>query len=197
MNAYKRTVSLLAGAIIAYAGISDVVGQPPKTPEALFEQLQDYKTTDAAAEQFLRLHKADPKIRDFLVARLPTLLEKSRGPFVWGNAARMAGELTIVEAAPALARGIDRITNGTITMGSWTHFKNRAGVSALLAIGEPAVPAVVEVLKQVSPEQRRIASFVLANIGSEAAVTALKEAIKKETDPQVREYMEKQLLRDE
>jgi HEAT repeat protein len=113
--------------------------------------------------------------------------------FVWGNEARVAGELKIAEAAPALARRIDMLTSPRRGGSLGYNFIERAADTALTDIGPPAVPVVIEVLKHGNPLQREIAAHVLRYIGSNAAWKALEDALPGERDQKVRQRIQEAL----
>jgi len=108
---------------------------------------------------------------------------------VFENEVRLVGDLQIVEASRALADKVDRYTS-TIASGG---FENREAIHALVEIGEPAVPAVIEVLQHGKADQRKYSAVVLGFIGSREGEAALREALARETDAEVRDYIEKAL----
>jgi hypothetical protein len=61
---------------------------------------------------------------------------------------------------------------------------------ALIAYGEQAVQSVAEVLKVAGPARRRLAAFVLGAIGNTDSAEALREALRSESDPTVRQAIQ-------
>ena len=164
--------------------------------QSLLDQMQhyNYPTSDEAAEELLKLAKSDPEARKFLVARMPAVIERANAQStvamrVFENEVRLVGDLQIVEASRALADKVDRYTS-TIASGG---FENREAIHALVEIGEPAVPAVIEVLQHGKADQRKYSAVVLGFIGSREGEAALREALARETDAEVRDYIEKAL----
>jgi hypothetical protein len=75
--------------------------------------------------------------------------------------------------------------------GSLTLYLIHDGVTdALIEMGEPAVPAVTDILKVGGPQRRRLAAGVLGAVGGSAASVALTAARATETDAQVRNAIE-------
>jgi HEAT repeat protein len=164
--------------------------------QSLLDRMQhyNYPTSDEAAEELLKLAKSDPEARKFLVARMPAVIERANAQStvamrVFENEVRLVGDLQIVEASRALADKVDRYTS-TIASGG---FENREAIHALVEIGEPAVPAVIEVLQHGKADQRKYSAVVLGFIGSREGEAALREALARETDAEVRDYIEKAL----
>jgi len=164
--------------------------------ESLLDQMQHYHypTSDQAAEQLLKLAKSDPEARKFLVGRMPSVIEKADpqsipAMIVFENELRLVGDLQIAEASRALAQKVERQTSVLASMG----FEEHEVIHALVEIGEPAVPAVIEVLQHGKADQRKYSAVVLGFIGSREGEAALREALARETDAEVRDYIEKAL----
>src|SRR5208282_796055 len=104
----------------------------------------------------------DPEVKKCLTRRLPDLLDEyvkrkdGKPDFAWGSEARLAGELRIVEAAPVLARRIDMVASFMSGGAQGYNFSERGADDALLKIGAPAVPFVIEVLKHGTIRRREI-----------------------------------------
>ena len=79
--------------------------QDKTDPATLSEQLQVRETTDKAREPLFTTGTLDPQTRDYLRANLPVMIEKGAkgASHQRRNAAFLAGQLRIAEAAPALA----------------------------------------------------------------------------------------------
>jgi HEAT repeat protein len=107
---------------------------------------------------------------------------------------RLAGELKIAEAAPALAKWI-RFNNGTGTLG----LTREAGLvdypagQALVQIGAPAIPTLVLVLEHGNVYERWNAAYALNLIGLPQAKTALRDRLKREPDSTMRDFIENAL----
>jgi HEAT repeat protein len=160
--------------------------------DAALAALQDKNSSNGATLFLLDHGKGDPAVKKYLAERLPTILDryKERADdmpnYVWGNEARIAGELQIVEAVPLLARRIDMLTSDRMGGGQGYNFIDHAANNALINIGQPAVRQVIDVLKHGNSLQREMAAHVLREIGSDAAWHALEEALPEEKDPKVR-----------
>lgn len=176
------------------AGLAQVP-QAPASVVALFEQLQSPETTDAATSELLKRASADQQTRKYLVTHLPDLIEKGpRRIQIWNNAVRIAGDLRIVEAVPALAKWIGSETgSGLITLGREARLENEPAAKALAQIGDPSVPALAQVLRGSGLRERWNALYSLKLIGSPSAKKAFQEHIGVESDPGVRDFMERAL----
>lgn len=152
-----------------------------------------------AADQLIKLGRTDPAARRAIAMRLPPLLAKDPPPESavppgrWANGFRVAGELKIVEAVPALIKHIVLLTDAVSGLSLSYEFRNRAAVQALIEIGQPAVPAVVGMLKQGDSLQRQASAYILGQIASDAALQALKKDLPNESDPKVKHRIEEAL----
>src|SRR3984885_15823048 len=91
-------------------GVHSMLAQGRPSPSELVQQLQSEKTSNKARDELLRLGKSDPRVRQYLAAHLPSLIES--GPSkadcpensceTWLNAVELAGRLKIAKAVPAL-----------------------------------------------------------------------------------------------
>ena len=171
------------------------------TPKAatLFQQLQVDRTSKEAEQQLLNLAKSDRTVRTYLVAHLPPLIEM--GPYppgsnspspapTWRNAATLAGELKIVEAVPALAKFIaERSSGPTETLSQESNLTAYPAGLALVKIGDPAVPAIGEVLERGNLFERVRAIYALNLIGSSKAKAVLSQHAPHEPDEGLRDFI--------
>jgi hypothetical protein len=193
MRGIFRVIGILAYLIVP-ATLSAFAQEPPKAA-ILFQQLRSPETTDQATEQLLKLGKSDARIKQYLGVHLPVLIERNPqdDPQVWKNAVRLAGELKITAAAPALAKWIGLNTGGSITFAGTERLENNAPGKALAQIGNPAVPALIGVLEHGRLSEREIAVRALKLMGTAPAMNALREHLKREPDPQLKDFIEKSL----
>ncbi|MDR3678055.1 MAG: HEAT repeat domain-containing protein [Acidobacteriota bacterium] len=199
MNWRTIALSLLSFLLSGIVATIPVASQSASDLDTLLTALQGEKTSNDAMQELLERGKADHEIRKYLAACLPTLIdqykERSDGipNLVWGNEARVAGELKIAEAAPVLARRIDMVTGPRSGGAQGYNFHERAADNALINIGPPAVPVVIEVLKNGNALRREIAAHILRYIGTSAAWQALEDAMPGERDPKVRDRIQEAL----
>ena len=182
------------------------LGQSPPTIQSLFVQLRQEKTTSAAAQEIRDRAVKDSAARDFMAQRLPSMI-KSRpaGPtnLIWMNAVRLAGQLKVTSAIPALK---DALSLGPIRGGydygtSDNYPSPSEGVKlrydivgrALADIGDPSVPSLADVLSHGDAPARKRAFFILSNINSPAARQALRDHLPNEGDPAIKEMIQKEL----
>ena len=191
MQASKRAIAIL----VCLAGLASLrlfAQELPDLPR-LFQQLQIVQTTDHAAQQFLRLAKSDPKVKNYLIVQLPPMIEKDPkdSPRPWSNAVRLADDLKIIEAAPSLVKWIGLSTGGTISLAQVDRLDYSPAGKALVHLGDPAVPALAGVLAHGSPPERVQAVRILDLIGSARAKSALREHVESESNPDLRQYIYK------
>lgn len=193
MRTFMRSIA----AILLLLGLP-VFGLPAQRPVSipeLFERLQAKETTDNAMSQFLRLGRSDEEARRYLAQRLPvTIAEQPKRPQVWLNCVRLAGEFRITEAVAPLAKSIYAATEGTPgTLSSRNRLDGFPCAKALVEIGEPAVPKLIEVLEKGTRRQRWFAYRCLYLIGSPDAIGALRDDVNREADAGFRLEIQKAL----
>ena len=116
----------------------------------LFRQLQSPKTSEPAEKQLLKLAASDARARRYLADHLPALIEQDPGkPWPdqaearqeWLSAVNLAGELALVEAAPALTKWMSmRVPFGITSENMEAGLLNSPAGYALYQIGDPAIP---------------------------------------------------------
>lgn len=195
MSAFQRAPAMLT-CLIGLAFPVLFAQEPPKVP-VLFRELETAKTTDRATEQLLKMGKSDAKVTQYLAIHLPLVIERNPqdSPEVWNNAVRLAGELRIKEAVPALAKWIRSSNAGTITFAQLERLETNAPGKALAQIGDPAVPTLIEVLRRGNLDERHVAARALNLVGSPRARKALRDHLKRESDLNLRDYIERILSR--
>src|ERR1700730_1005401 len=89
------------------------VGQTPANIQTLYAQLNQPTTTNAAAKKIRELAGQDSTTRDFIAQRLPSMIGKWPGAsthqlptLTWMNAVRLAGQLRVASAIPALKQAL-------------------------------------------------------------------------------------------
>jgi HEAT repeat protein len=184
------TIALLFGSSLVLN--SQLQAQQPQQAHALLQQLQSAQTSDEAAEKLLKLGSSDSKAREYLAVHLPAIIEKE--PLdparPWTNAVRLAGDLKIAEAAPALAKWIGLNNGGTITLAQEARLETNAPGGALAQIGAAAIPSLIGVLNHGNLHERWNAAFALNLIGSTQAKAALRDHLNREPDSTLREFVE-------
>jgi len=170
--------------------------QSKPTVGELFEKLESEKTTDEAAVQLRRLAKSDPAARQYLVVRLPPMIEQGPKPHssAWRNAVQIAGDFELVEAAPALAKWLGLDTGSEISdMHREAKLEHSSPGKALFQIGDPAVQYIQAVLAHGTSRERWTAVYVLNRIGTEKARAAMREHLPDESDETLRSFIQKAL----
>jgi hypothetical protein len=165
----------------------------------LFEKLQIPETTDQAFDKLESLAESDPKIRNFLVERIPALVDvgpqhyqpkipesavQYPGP-VWRNAVKLASDLNITEAAPALVKWIGVSNGGMGDLYTWAALTDQPAGQALIGMGDASVPALSEGLTSNDHHHRWDCANALRRIGSPQAMAALRSYATHGTDKEL------------
>ncbi len=187
-----------------FGGAMGLAATEQKHPDLgeLLTQLLDHRTSNAsynARMALLKTARSDPEAMRYISLRLPGILESYHPggdlgeSMDYDNAVRLAGELKVVGAVPILCKRIDLVTGGLGGMAAEVNFLDHAAVDALIQIGPPAIPSVIDVLNHGNPLQREEAAYVLGHIGTDAAWRAVKARLPDEPDRKVRERIEELL----
>ena len=179
------------------AATQEVNSTQKSQPAALFRELQLPDATDQATQQMLDLAQSDSTVRPYLAKRLPKMVEMNpyRSFSVWRNEVRLAGELKIAEAAPALAKWIAVTGDEGIGTPLPSALETSPAAKALSQIGNPAVPALKSKLAGGKWQERRLAILVCQAIGSPSAQDALRQHLSGEPDPDLRSLAERTIRR--
>ena len=173
------------------------LAQGTPTPAELLPKLETEATADQAVEQLRKLAQSDPAARRFLIVHLPPIIEA--GPKIhtqaWRSAVQLAGDLRMVEAAPALAKWLGVDTGSDISdMHPEARLEHNSPGKALFQIGDPAIPFVQPVLAHGTLRERWTAAYVLNRIDSGQARGALRKHLtENEPDSTLRDFI-KQVL---
>jgi hypothetical protein len=194
----SRTICILMLMIVAVSGLAQTT---PKIA-ALYDRLIQPSETNAAAPEILEMAKNDSTARDFLAGKLPSLIvdrlpprDARNGSPVWLNAVRLAGQLKIVEAVPALTQALSRpeMCGGydikydctSMTFGTAARLDLDIVGRALADIGDPSVPVLADILSKGDFAERRRAIWILANIDSPAQ-KAMRDHLPSESDARLK-----------
>ncbi|MGH9866042.1 MAG: HEAT repeat domain-containing protein [Candidatus Acidiferrales bacterium] len=192
-----RTMSAVGGLLVCLLlfGAAALHGQEIPKAAVLFQELQSQQTTDQATMTLVKLGKIDPAVRKYLAIHLPSMIQNDPkySPEPWTNAVRLAGELKIVETAPALAKWIRLDNIGGTTITEFMRLDTDPAGKALAEIGDPAIPALVRVLNNGDARERRDAYLCLNLIGSSSAKSVLMTHVKDESDVPLRKFVQRLL----
>src|SRR5271156_3215253 len=105
MSGAYRSICVLA---LVFVIACCVVAQESSSPSDLIQKIQISESSDGAASQLIKLGKSDSQDLAFIAVHLPAIIEKNPHDFPeqWTNAVKVAGELKIVEASPALGKWV-------------------------------------------------------------------------------------------
>jgi len=198
----RRIVTLVLPLALICGGGGPTAGlaRDGQTLDQLVHDLQVEESSNDATEELLKRGRTDPPVRTYLASKLPSLLEQYReNPpevgenLVWGNEARLAGELKITEATAVLCKRIDMLTSPRRGGSLGYNFFDHEAVRALILMGRPVVPDLIQVLTLGNSLQRQEAVCALGYIGGDRAQQALKRRLELEADPDVRQRIEEAL----
>lgn len=182
-----------------------LLGAPAKVQEnqepiaTIFERLESQSAAQVseAASQLSNRAKSDPKVKEYLAGHLPALIAKGPAqrdyPGAWIAIARLAGQLRIAEASPALAKWLTIDNIGEMTAAEFINLETNPAGKALAEIGDPAIPALTQVFAHGSLRERRYAVYVLRLINSPSAKTSLRHQMEREPDESLRDFVRKTL----
>lgn len=194
MNVWKAHI-LLALICLSGSFASSSSAQAPNVA-SLFEGLQSPGTSDQSELALQQLGLKDVEVRDDLIRQLPPIIDKGpKGSLsleVWKNCVRLAGELKIVEAVPALGNwvGIDSVGPET-TAGQFQRMETNPAGKALSQIGDPAIPTLVTVLDRGTVRERRNVYMILNIIDSLTARATIRARVGREEDPKLNDLIQR------
>jgi hypothetical protein len=167
--------------------------------DKLFDAVKFPETSNDATDKFEALAQSDPTIRPYLVDRVPALIEAGPADYrppvpeaavqypgpVWLNGVKLARDFEIVEAIPALAKWIP-VSRSHMSTLAWEQELtfNPAG-QVLIEMGDPAVPALQNLLENGNVHQRYDCYRALAMIQTPKALRALSDDLPREQDQEL------------
>lgn len=166
------------------------LAQESKEIQILFVQLNQPEASDDAVKQILRrVEKNAVPDRDYVVERLPGMIDNPMRGKVWSNAVLLAGSLKAANAVPSLIRILPTTPfQSPVTMpfaDDLTLGYDPVG-EALKEIGDVALPEIVKLLEREDRITRIRAARILWNIDSAASRKALRNDLDHETDPAIK-----------
>ena len=159
----------------------------------LFAQLNNAGTTNHAAQVILRVASEDPAAREYMVEKLPDMIDKLTLDQVWRNAVWLLGQLKASNSVPALMEALPRspFRPSIILFGEMLSLNSDPVGKALFEIGDPAVPALANLLERSGDTMDRWrAARILWNIDSPASRKVLRDDLQHETDPGIKRFTE-------
>jgi hypothetical protein len=182
-------------AIILMCAVPVQASAHQKTPDiyTLYTQLRDPSVTNRAAQQIVRSARRDTNARDYISEKLPEIIEKAQMDQVWRNAVRLAGQLQASNSVPALIRVLPRspFKPSVILFGEMLSLDSDPVGEALREIGDPAVPALADLLEHGGDSMDRWrAARILWNIDSPLSHKVMHHDLQNETDPAIKQFTE-------
>lgn len=191
----EHRLYVLACLVLAALGTNLAI-PTQQTPEIrnLLAQLNEPSTTNMAAHQILEVAVKDAAARQYIVQKLPEMINKQKPEdAVWQNAVLLAGQLKASEAIPSLVRAFSLGRVGgpmNTTFETQMRLDDDIVAKTFAEIGDPAIPAVRNLLAAEDKDTRRRAVLILRNMYSPAAHKALQERLPHETDQIIKELIE-------
>ena len=182
-------------AFVLMCGLLSLPTMAQKKPDIreLFAQLSNADTTNHAAQVILRVASKNPAAREYIMGRLPDLIDLPNLDQVWRNAVRLAGELKASNAVQPLMQVLPRspFRPSIILFGEMLSLNSDPVGKALFEIGDPAVPALANLLEPSGDAMDRWrAARILWNIDSPASRKVLRDDLQHETDPAIKQFTE-------
>jgi HEAT repeat protein len=167
--------------------------QTAKDIRTLVAELDRLNSTDRAAAQIARLASRDSAAREYVIRRLPEMIDRQETNKVWMNSVVLAGQLKDEEAVSSLQHAMARGKFGTkpyTDFATQEHLDDDIVGRALSEIGDPAIPAVRALLENGDYETRVRAVLILEKIGSPTARRMLQDWIPREPDPKLKDMIQ-------
>jgi HEAT repeat protein len=156
---------------------------------ALVSRLSDPKSSDKAVPEIERLVNSEPQFRSALANGIrPIIYTGHSGSRPWKNAMRLAGDLKMVDLAQDIANFVDR--PGSVFSGIESVSEEEPAGTALVKMGDRAIPALVHVAENGSRPQRGAAPMFIGWIGTPKAHQALESLLSETKDPEVKKVIE-------
>jgi hypothetical protein len=188
---FKRLTWLVMTQCCLLAALNAAAVAHQKSLKALFRELQEEATTDAAFRQFSERSPDDRAVIRFLSRNLPAVLNAApKIPKIYLNNVQLAGNFRIVSAIPGLIAEITCTSEGGSTLSSRSNLTSSLCAHALVQIGDPAVPALTEILTGPDRVKRLLASRALALIGSPRSLAVLRDYLAHDPDPDLKSEIE-------
>jgi len=134
----------------------------------LMAELSDVRTTSPDVEQqILVFAKKDANARDYVVQRLPDLIN-APGSDVWVNAVQLAGKMKAPEAIPSLQKAMSRPPFPAQAHVNFSTPPLQLDIVAkdLSQMGDRAVPSVVDLVKNGDELMRNRCVNILINLNT-------------------------------
>lgn len=181
---YICATAIAAASIFAFP--PNNAGRQKSDTAALFAKFKEPTTTDLAARQLLALAKKDPGAHEFVVSRLPEVIENQSPRQVWRNAVLLAGGLKAANAVPSLIKVMPQSPYGSSVITGFADAYSLQGDivgKALCDIGDASIPELEKLLSNSEKSTRLRAARILWNINSPNSRRVLHAALKSESDP--------------
>lgn len=152
--------------------------------DALFALLQDRETSSNAAASLEELCRAKPDTIAIVRARLPSMLAIAKDEMVERAEAKVVEDLRISEAIPALAQLLQTQSD----FASWETLYRKMNLvddpiaHALSQLGDAALPAMSNLLKDENATVRRRTALALLLMKTPASIALLRLHLDTETD---------------
>lgn len=197
LNPYVSAVTgTLFALLVAWQGAIRAQSVPAPNIRTLMEQLSDPKAAQPdTLKRIVEVARKNPRAREYVVQKLPDMIRAPQSE-LWLDAIQLAGKLKANEAIPALQQAMSRPpfpAETYLTFAGLMRLDNDIVAKALSRIGDPAIPAVVDLLRNGDVGMRYRAVLILRNIGSPTARAALQDRLPHETDSDIEKLIKDSL----
>jgi HEAT repeat protein len=161
--------------------------------QQLLQEIKAGANVDDSLKELSLLGQSSSDAKAYLASQLPAAIANKQNPSVWRAEVQLVGNLQLVAAIPQLVKLMITDTEDLAATGAYRFMTmaNNPPARALIAIGNPAVPAVADLLKSESGITRSRAIRVLININTSDARNALSNHAGAETDPSLQRMIQK------
>ena len=155
-----------------------------------FALLLDPVQTAEGRARLVEISGRDPAAREELSSRLPGLLLTEKNIAVLQNEAKLAGELGLTSAIPALVHLLDSFNyDGNSGLSERYYLMNDPVARALFELGPASVPNLAEALKEGNRDAKLRAGQVLVLMKSPESQAVLSRQLRIDDDPHFRRFL--------
>jgi hypothetical protein len=186
--------------MLAFSGIIGIstVALASGQVQELLQSMHDPANVATASQQLKDLATSSPAAKEELATALSTRLKDTSDIALWRAEVHLAGDLTLLGVAPALASSLDVDTRQFAhDMGGMTarmSLDSDPAAKSLVQMGTRAIPALANELNNGNRTGRYRAANALNHIGGPQVVVVFRERYATEPDPGLKELLHRHLL---
>lgn len=196
-RAWKAFLAMAVGLLLSFSVLGGQQGVSAKDDKAMdiFERLssEDSRTRNLAVDEILNEHKV---LVDKLIALVDPANSGTNSYDTQAAAAYLVGELRAAEAVPVLSRALAEIPTVSIRFSMNRYIE--PWQTALVRIGRPSVPAMIENIEKTDDQQlqRRSVTVLVRVLGGRRHMFELLEKLEsRSTDEKTTKRIEAAITR--